>query len=401
MKTLLKFFAALAVVCSQYSFSYSYYAHVNGPGYTCPDSELTYYYEENMPEGRIIFTITNGKIFNLVSSTWETTWEFYQGDHPDWNETYPFRVKWDNLPLGTVGNVNVRICSGWCVEGDKVVTFNPTPGTPIIAGSTYLLNCQNQQQTYSANSIPQNWALTGWTLSSSIQQVATGPNQITVAGTNTTYNGMQTVTGMFQFTTDGNSCGTQNVTKNVWLGKPAPLSQSVDGFSYYSGYMICPGNHWVGITWNGLVTSTSWSVTSGIYYSANNNECDFTLPSSGYSSVDITVNGSNVCGTSYNASYYLSKKPYGCGSFMVAAYPNPATNELNVQTTEVVETGGVESQIVADEIILLDKRQSKIVHERPTGSTTKIKTLILPPGEYYLHVKFGDEIIKQHVIIQK
>jgi len=401
MKTILKFLAAIFVLCSSFTFSYAYYAHVNGPGSTCPDSELKYYYDDNMPDGRVRFTITNGKIFNVVSSTWETTWEFRQSDNPNWNNTYPFRIKWDNLPLGTVGNVNVRVCQGWCVEGDRSVTFNPSPLTAIIAGGTSILNCQNQQQTYTATSIPENWHLTGWDVSSYLQQITSNLNQVTVAGTNTTYNGMQTLTGTFQFTTGGNSCGTQNVTKNIWLGKPAPAAQTVDGFSYYSGYMICPGNHWVGITWNGLVSTTSWSVTSGIYYSTTNNECDFTLPSTGYSSVAITVNASNVCGTSYNASYYLPKKGYGCGGFMVAAYPNPATSELNVQTTEGIETDGMDNQLVADEIILLDKEQSKLIYEIPTSSMTKIETLMIPPGEYYLHVRFGNEIIKKHVIIRR
>src|SRR5690606_6575710 len=135
-------------------------------------------------------------------------------------------------------------------------------------------------------------------------------------------------------------------------------------------------------------------------YSTNNNECDFYLPSSGFSSVAISVNGTNACGTSYNASYYLSKKPYGCGSLMVAIYPNPASDELTVQTSVLNEKESLQYETSVDEIVLLDKANKKLITLFPTKSTVKLDTRNIPKGEYFLHVGFGKDIIMRHVYIE-
>jgi Secretion system C-terminal sorting domain len=245
------------------------------------------------------------------------------------------------------------------------------------------------------------WEVANWTLSSHLQQVGSGTNPITVKGSTTTYQGAETLTGVFHFTTDGNTCATKNVNKSIWLGKPSPASQTVDGLTYSPGYQICPGNHWVGITWSGLVNSTSWTVTPGIYYYTNNSECDFTLPSSGISSVSITVNGSNACGPSYNASYYLSKKTYGCGSFLIVVYPNPAENELTIETSLKSATEDLQYAVPADEITLLDKSNSKLLAKFPTESTVTLDTKNIPKGEYFLRVRFGKDEITKHIIIDK
>ena len=379
----------------------AYYAHVAGPAYTCPNSELTYRYSTNMPEGRVRWTITNGKIFNIFSQTWESEWEFSQTSNPNLNETYPFRVKFDNLPLGTIGDVKVKVTTLWSVSGNKNVLFGPSPGTPIISGPVTLLNCLNEQQNYTAINLPENWQLTGWTLSSNIQQVGTSISPITVKGLNATYSGAQTLTGQFQFVTNGNVCALQSVNKSIWLGKPAPGSQVLDGGPYYSGAQICPGNHWVGMTWNGLVTSTAWTVTPGLYYSTNNTECNFTLPSSGFSGVSVSVNATNACGTSYNASYFLTKKNYGCGSFMVISYPNPAKEVLNIQSVLVHNEFVEETEVVPDAITLFDLSNKRIVDYLPNLSTSKIGLETIPSGEYVLHVKFGKEVVKKHISVKK
>jgi hypothetical protein len=383
------------------SVSYGWYAHVNGPNYACPGSELHYYYTTNMPTSDVTFTITNGKIFNIFSQTWETAWTFSQSANPNLNETYPFRVKWDNDPIGTLGNVKVEVEQGWSVFGNRQVTLGPSPGTPTIVGETYLLNCQGQERNYTVSNIPESWQFIDWNLSSQLQQVGSSDDPITVKAASTTYQGMETLTGVFHFITDGNMCGTRNANKNIWVGKPSPAAKTVDGFPYSSGYQICPGNHWVGITWNGQVTSTAWTVTPGISYSTNNNECDFYLPSSGFSSVAITVNGTNACGTSYNASYYLSKKTFGCGSLMVAVYPNPAKDELTVQTSLLNDNESLHYEIAVDEIVLLDKANKKLITRLPSKSTVKLDTKNIPEGEYFMHIKFGTDVIMRHILIGK
>lgn len=395
-----KIISTMMLVVGFASLCQAYYVHVNGPSYTCPNSELNYSYSTNSPAGTLKFTITNGKIFNTIAQTWVTYWEFNQDTNPTLNESYPFRVKWDNLALGTVGNIKCVISLIFSPEGNKSVIFGSSPDMPVIAGSGSLLNCINEQQAYTVTVLPLNWYLSNWNYSNQIQPVSTGINTVTIKGANTTYSGGETLTGVFQFTTDGNTCDTRYVNKSVWVGKPSPGSQTVDGSSYYSGFQICPGSHWVGISWNGAVSSTSWQVWTGGSYFTTNTTCDFVFPTSA-SSAMISVSATNTCGTSYNTSYYLNKKTWGCGSFLVASYPNPASSELIIDSSFASEIDGTPRTVVPDEVILFDQQNSKVAVGVLDDSKTKIDTRKLPKGQYYLHVRFGEEIIRKHIIIER
>ena len=390
---------SILLICIS-SIGQAYYVHVNGSSYACPNSELTYTYSTNSPSGTVKFTITNGKIFNIFSQSWVTYWEFSQDSNTNLNESYPFRVKWDNLPIGTVANVKCEISLIFSPEGNRSVIFGSSPDMPVIAGSASLLNCTNQQQTYTATVVPEYWSLTSWNYSSQIQPVSTSYNSVTVQGANTTYSGGETLTGVFQFTTGGITCDTRYVSKPIWVGMPSPGSQTVDGSSYYSGYQICQGSHWVGISWNGAVSSTSWQVWTGGSYYTTNTTCDFVLPSSA-SSAMISVNATNGCGTSYNASYYLNKKSWGCESFLVASYPNPASSELIIESSFANDTDGTRTTILPDEVVMFDKQNSKVAVGTSEDSQTKIDTRRLPKGQYYLHVRFGEEIIRRHIVIER
>ncbi|MBL7870289.1 MAG: T9SS type A sorting domain-containing protein [Cyclobacteriaceae bacterium] len=210
---------------------------------------------------------------------------------------------------------------------------------------------------------------------------------------------MATLTGVFNFTTGGVTCATQNVAKSIWLGKPSIISQTLNGGSYFPGSQICPGNHWVGVSWNGLVGSTFWNVTPGISYYSNNTTCNFTLPNNGYSSVAITVNATNSCGTSSNTSFYLSKKTYGCGSFLVSASPNPASNDLNIKTSLVSETEGIQYEAIADAVYLVDESNSKVISIVPSDASFNLDTRQIKNGIYFLHTRFGkDEFVKRIII---
>ena len=138
-----------------------------------------------------------------------------------------------------------------------------------------------------------------------------------------------------------------------------------------------------------------------LYNYTNNNECDFTLPSSGYSSISITVNATNVCGTSTNTSYYLSKKTYGCGSFLVATFPNPADNEMTIKTSVIGDDKGSPYEVIADEVVLIDNTNTKLNTKYPATAETKLDTRNVPAGVYFLRIKFGEESVVKQVIIKK
>ncbi|MBA7546868.1 hypothetical protein ES705_39269 [subsurface metagenome] len=124
-------------------------------------------------------------------------------------------------------------------------------------------------------------------------------------------------------------------SKNFWAGKPLITNQKVDGGSYYPGMQICPGDHWLSVTpvGDGAGTAT-WTVPPGIVYFVGTNTLDFTFPFDA-SGVAITTRSANTCGTGPNASFYLTKKYFGCGrSYGMTLYPNPASDNVTITMIE-------------------------------------------------------------------
>jgi hypothetical protein len=197
-----------------------------GQVFTCPNSELNYTYDDDYGGGNVTICVTNGLIFDQVNNIFATCWTFYEGDV---NATSlpirlkNFKVKWNNSALGTIGNIHIDVCDNVftfiCSSGNRGVTFGPSPGSPVISGSSSLLNCISQQQSYTPVNIPESWQLVGWNFSSNIQQVSSTLNPKTIQATSTTSNGAATLTGVFNFVTGGNTCATQTVNKSIWLGE--------------------------------------------------------------------------------------------------------------------------------------------------------------------------------------
>lgn len=381
-------------------------AHINeGPTFVCPGSEVIYTYSDTYGCGVVRLTIFEGEIFDPIDEVWVSAIEFNEGFYPYLSNNYPFRVRWLNRPLGTVGKVKVRVClcdgdfPTICSNGERNVTIGPSSGSPVISGSGTILNCIDQTQAYTPINFPDGWVFNNWNLSSGITKVGSGNLPITVKAISTSSQGMQSLTGNFSFTVGGVTCGTQSVVKNIWLGRPAVSSQSVDGQSYYPGMGLCPGNHWVNVTWNGAISGTNWTVSPYVPNFTNNNECSFTLPNNS-SAVAITVNAYNICGPSSNTSFYITKRTYGCGSLNAMVFPNPASTDLFVSTS--TKNGSNEAiEIIADEIRLLDSKGNEVRKVSPGQSTSYFSLESLLPGEYFVDIKFGNSKSISRILIKK
>src|SRR5690606_12397828 len=125
------------------------------------------------------------------------------------------------------GGVAFRVCDHTlpfiCSNGNRNVTIGPSSGTPAISGTPYILNCQGQQQNYFPISLQESWELDEWSLSSNLEQVRSGTDPITIKATATEVQGMEALTGEFDFTTDGKTCGSKKyIEKKIWVGKPSP-----------------------------------------------------------------------------------------------------------------------------------------------------------------------------------
>lgn len=123
MKTITGILSCIGTLLATFQ-SYTFYAHVNGPNYTCPNSELIYYYDDDYGGAIVEFTITNGLIFNEITETWVNYWSFDRRQHAFGNG-FPFRILWNNSPLGTLGGVQVKVC-------DAVFQFIGRPGIEML-----------------------------------------------------------------------------------------------------------------------------------------------------------------------------------------------------------------------------------------------------------------------------
>jgi hypothetical protein len=251
-------------------------------------------------------------------------------------------------------------------------------------------------RTYTASAIPQGFTVSSWQSSYTTGLIINSSGVATRQGN---YDGAVTITA--NFTTTSN-CSSFSVSRTIWAGRPVITNQRIDGYTYYNGYQICPGNHWVSVTPNGTTSYANWTVQSGIVYFVGQNQLDFTLPGSGFSSVWIYANATNSCGVSTNANFYLVKKTYGCsGLLSIEVFPNPGNNEITVQTSFIEGKDSIKSELIPDEIILLDQSGTILFEKYPDRPVTKIPVSNIPAGEYYLHVCIGEEIIKRHIIIER
>lgn len=161
----------------------------------------------------------------------------------------------------------------------------------------------------------------------------------------------------------------------------------------------------------GPSTSFSWSVNSqngSVNYSASNRSATITL--GGGASFNITCTVSNECGSTpitFNCYNYS-------GGFRMAAYPNPANQDLTIAAVKDENAKGMdETSMAADQPVneadLLDidlnvkltSKENKIVRN---GKLSKGKIHFsvadLPNGTYYLQLHYDQKKIDKQIIIQ-
>ncbi len=194
-----------------------------------------------------------------------------------------------------------------------------------------------------------------------------------------------------------------SLTKPVWVGQPLVTNQKVDGGSYYTGLGICPGNHYLNVSTPtiGGASTAIWTVQSGVPYVSSGNNLNFTMYNN-VSSISITAKSTNACAVQGgpNTSFYLTKKSFGCSAFLsVNIYPNPISNELFVETTIIDELDNSTSQLIADEIMLIDSNGNMIFKANPTISNPIYDLSKIQKGEYFLEVRVGLEVIKHRILI--
>jgi N-acetylneuraminic acid mutarotase len=197
-------------------------------------------------------------------------------------------------------------------------------------------------------------------------------------------------------------CRTVQFQKSVWSGTPHITNQKVDGNNYYPNYPICNGSHYLTVTpVGGNASTATWTVPSGITYYVGTNLLNFVYQPYNPSSIAITTRSTNSCGQGANYAFYLTRKTWGCGSYLLSYSPNPADEDLTVEvlaeqaTSEEIELPEIE------EVTLVNDRGTilKISADRALRHILDVRDI--PKGEYYLHIRVAGEVVKERVRIKK
>lgn len=256
---------------------------------------------------------------------------------------------------------------------------------------------------FSVTGLPPNSSTTSWS------SAYTSGLTITNSGFTTrqsNYIGQINITANGNF---GNAGCTFSSTRLITVGPPLITNQRVDGSSYYGPTYICPGNHWLQVTPLGTTNNANWTVQSGVPFIVTPNYLDFTLYSN-VSSIAITANASNICGTGPNAAFYLMRKTWGCPSYYsIAAYPNPASQELTVSTVSSLDLSDAKmlfGDVLKDtpptpsRAVLIDEQGRSVCEGQLVGTDLKLNLKGLKRGLYYIHIYVDDQIYKEQILVE-
>ena len=277
---------------------------------------------------------------------------------------------------------------------------------PTIGGGNILCTSNSN---YTLSFIPANTTIT-WSVSPSGYFATTsGANTNGTGGTATiraasNFAGSATISFVIQ----GN-CSATTITRTIWVGTPQISNRRVNGSSYHGPTHICPGNHWLQVTPLGTTNNANWTVQSGVPFFVTPNYLDFTMYSN-VSSIAITANASNVCGTGPNAAFYLMRKTWGCLSYYsIAAYPNPASQELTVSTVSTLDLSDAkmlfgddlkDSPPVPSRAVLIDEQGKAVCEGQLVGNDFKLNLKGLKRGLYYILIYVDDQVYKEQILVE-
>lgn len=332
-----------------------------------------------------------------------------------------FSISW------TGGGTNSTRLSNWLGGINNPMTVN-TIKAPYITGDDFLCFSDGDMAYVLENS------LSGHTVSWSVSPTSFFDSGTSGTGTSAVLSvkdgvvkGEATLT--FTMTnTETTECGDQTITKTIWVGKPTtPVIQALPCFSpgtnvafivsadgadtYDWTFPICP---------NGPVINGDPDPECWFNYNSNSPSNTTILVYVGEQDGNISVSATNKCGTTYSSILPIEfcefpvpgegpnirsssdeeakekdeLKDFSATSSKIYAYPNPATDILNI--------------VLDDEYYL--KKESKdlqiinvngisVYQSTNSENDFKIDVSEIPSGIYYLKVQYEDRVDFQKIII--
>ncbi len=305
--------------------------------------------------------------------------------------------------FGTNSIQSLQVKNAWYAVG-----VGSNPGQVTITLPTNNLVCSSGG-TFTVNNVPSGHTVS-WNYSAALTLVS-------ASGNNATFNTGSTTSSSawIEVTINNVSDGTSLTLPqfDTWCGKPQVTNKKVDGSNYYTGWQICPGDHYLsGTPTGGDAGTIAWTVPYGIVYFAGTNTLDFTFPSLA-SSIAITARSSNTCGAGPNSSFYLTKKNWGCSkSYSMVVYPNPASDEVTITMNDnlplIDYTVSGNTAAITDSkanepttytVSIYDDQSTLQSKVSRSGNSFSIPTVRLPNGTYILEVSDGKNSYQQQLII--
>jgi Secretion system C-terminal sorting domain len=269
-----------------------------------------------------------------------------------------------DLSTGDGADIRIRASNRTCGAGlaangpiSTVRISRPEPAMSISPTGNQAFICAGSNKTFTLNGLPANATVTSWTTSNTL--LATVPSPSTgssVVVTNVGGNGSVVLTANIS------QCSyTYQRTVTINLGTNVPAVYSISSnyvattnnqFQYYSnpfefglGQVYQPKNQSVlfyTVIDNSFITNPSWSVTGTynlFYQSPNSSSLYMTTPGTGsYSRNTATVKLLANSGCGPVDKTYIFEAIVNGYSFRMAASPNPAKGNINVNITKVADT---------------------------------------------------------------
>lgn len=266
-------------------------------------------------------------------------------------------------------------------------TLNTIPG-PFISGPDVLCS----SNSYTLQDLPPGATAT-WTASPShLFSVSSGTGVTANLGPSAAASGQ----GILTFTISG-SCGTVQVSKQVWVGKALPSPTFIQG--PYEMAVNTVHNFYV----NSVPTATNyqWRVyPSGNEWIGSNGNSGITLSISAAGMYSLGVDITNPCGvigfeTPVDVSLF---------SALFTVYPNPASEELHIEMipSEKPEKQGVDvPDHTVYEIKLFDPSGSELHSQVASGTKVTLNVRHLDNGFYYIHILHKEGVIRKKIRVQR
>lgn len=273
--------------------------------------------------------------------------------------------------------------------------------TPLLNGADYFCT----SSAFTVSNIRPGFAVTGWT--SSNPGVAT----VNVSGIATGVSSGVTI--LRANISDG--CETYYAYKSVGVGKPSALSGTYQygTFTYpisnpSTGIGVSGSTPNIGISLTQLLLNATYSwntISSSGPYGLSTNGPTASINLSPGSSLVVTCQASNVCGSSPITTFYC----YNYSRYRIDVSPNPANDDLLVKAIKVEDVS-----------TLINPNEKLLVSENPDNTPVKVVDAYgvvklsgqlsgeqmvcslknLQNGIYYLHISEGENLIVKQLIIQ-